>query len=1058
MNPKSYFKASLQALDHEIGRLFDSLAVHNQLDNTDIIFIGDNGNTIQTAQIANTARAKGTIYQYGVHVPFIISGPSVVNPGRASDALVNTTDLFATILDLFGYTNWPSQIPLNKPVDSKSILPVLKNESTIVRPWAFTEIFKVTTDGDDGKAIRNMDYKLLRFDDGHEEFYNLTTDPGEVTNLMLGTLNAVQATNYLYLCNEMSTLVGSGSFCNPAITPPLIAATTATPVACFGNASGSINLTVSAGNQPYTFNWGNGITTQNRTGLVAGTYTVTITDVTAHTATQTTTITQPAAALTSVASTVPVACFENTTGSIQLSVTGGTSGYSFLWNDGNTTQSRTGLTAGTYSVTVADAHNCTASISQVIIQPAAPLTAAATTTAAGCFGNATGSIQLSATGGTSGYSFLWSDGNTTQNHTDLIAGTYSATVTDFHNCTTSISQVITQPATPLKATATTTAAGCFGNATGNIQLSAAGGTSGYSFLWNDGNTTQNHTDLTAGTYSVTVTDANNCTTSISEVITQPVAPLAAAALTTPVACFGNATGTIQLIINGGTPGTMVEWNDSSTALNRVDLPAGTYSVTVTDANNCTTTISAGIGQPDALSALSTAVDAACGESNGTITLTPTGGTLPYSFMWSNGNTTQNLSGIYSGTYTVTITDANACILQNTSNISNMNGPNASATATPVRCFGNATGAIALNIAGGTPPFSYHWNDGAITRNRTDLLAGNYWVTILDSNNCTTIISETIVQPGIITLAGAATPATCGQNNGIVALQVDGGMPSYTFNWSNGATTQYLSGIPAATYTVVVTDANDCTAVYYANIVDMEGPMVFAAATPVNCFGDATGAIQLTVSSGTPPYTYDWSNGAAGPNPAGLFAGDYAVTISDANGCTSHISQPITQPLPLAIDLVATGSIDSQSGAIMTTIIGGTSPYALLWNTGDTVQLLQNLAPGNYTVTLTDTHGCTTTGNTIVTSLSAVENEPNSMAIQIYPNPGAAMIMVQSRKILEHTLYLKLTTIAGQTVLENVFVRGSAVCTLATARLSNGTYFLIVTDRNSSKTFKVVITQ
>jgi len=217
MNPKSYFKASLEALDHEIGRLFDSLEVHNQLDSTDIIFIGDNGNAMQTAQIANTNRAKGTIYQYGVHVPFLISGPSVVNPGRVSDALVNTTDLFATILELYGYTDWPSQIPVNKPVDSKSILPILKNQTTSVRPWAFTEIFTTPPDANDGKTMRNLEYKLLRFDDGHEEFYHLSADPGESNNLLTGTLSADELANYQYLCSEMTTLVNGASFCNPAV-------------------------------------------------------------------------------------------------------------------------------------------------------------------------------------------------------------------------------------------------------------------------------------------------------------------------------------------------------------------------------------------------------------------------------------------------------------------------------------------------------------------------------------------------------------------------------------------------------------------------------------------------------------------------------------------------------------------------------------------------------------------------------------------------------------------------------------------------------------------------
>ena len=218
-NPKKYFKASLQALDTEIGRLFDSLTVRNLMDSTDFIFIGDNGNTIQTAQIANQNKAKGTVYEYGTHVPFIIAGPSVVNPGRVSDALVNTADIFATVLELFGYSNWQTQIPANKPVDSKSLLPILKNQATTVRPWAFAENFKVMPDAQDGKAMRNAQYKLIRFDvAGNEEFYDLSADPLEDNNLLLGALNTVQYNNYIYLCNQMTTLVGTGTFCNPAVS------------------------------------------------------------------------------------------------------------------------------------------------------------------------------------------------------------------------------------------------------------------------------------------------------------------------------------------------------------------------------------------------------------------------------------------------------------------------------------------------------------------------------------------------------------------------------------------------------------------------------------------------------------------------------------------------------------------------------------------------------------------------------------------------------------------------------------------------------------------------
>ncbi len=216
-NPKAYFKAMIQAMDHEIGRLFDSLRLMNKFDSTDFIFIGDNGSTPRTAQTIDTSRAKGTVYQYGVHIPFIISGPSVVNPNRKNDALVNTTDIFATVLELMGYTNWASQIPATKPVDSKSIVPIIKNQSTSIRPWSFSEIFKLVPDSDEGKAMRNMDYKLIKFNYGKEEFYKLSTDPNELTNLLNAPVTGVDLTNYLYLCNQMSLLVGSGSFCQSGV-------------------------------------------------------------------------------------------------------------------------------------------------------------------------------------------------------------------------------------------------------------------------------------------------------------------------------------------------------------------------------------------------------------------------------------------------------------------------------------------------------------------------------------------------------------------------------------------------------------------------------------------------------------------------------------------------------------------------------------------------------------------------------------------------------------------------------------------------------------------------
>ena len=213
-NPVPYYQAMVEAMDNEIGRFFDYLIATGKWDNTDIIFIGDNGDENLVAQ---TNPSKGSLYQGGIAVPFIISGPDVVNPNRSSNALVNTVDLFATIQELCGNTNWQSQIPTTI-VDSKSILPILSNTATSIRPWTFSEVFRVTPLASDGKAIRNAEYKLIKFANGTEKLFNLLLDPSESNNLLTTAMTANDISNYNYLCSEMVTLVGSGITCTSLLS------------------------------------------------------------------------------------------------------------------------------------------------------------------------------------------------------------------------------------------------------------------------------------------------------------------------------------------------------------------------------------------------------------------------------------------------------------------------------------------------------------------------------------------------------------------------------------------------------------------------------------------------------------------------------------------------------------------------------------------------------------------------------------------------------------------------------------------------------------------------
>ena len=203
-NPKPYFKAMVETMDNQMGKLYNWLEANNKLDSTDIIFIGDNGDESTVAQIP---RAKGSIYQSGISVPFIIAGPSVKNPGRVSSALVNFQDLFATIIEMGGFANWRANIASNVFVDSKSLMPILQNTATDVRPWAFTEVFSPVPKAKEGKTMRNKDFKLMNFEDGTQEFYNLSNDPTERTNILNRTLTTTERTNYTYLCTEMGTLL-----------------------------------------------------------------------------------------------------------------------------------------------------------------------------------------------------------------------------------------------------------------------------------------------------------------------------------------------------------------------------------------------------------------------------------------------------------------------------------------------------------------------------------------------------------------------------------------------------------------------------------------------------------------------------------------------------------------------------------------------------------------------------------------------------------------------------------------------------------------------------------
>ncbi|MBK8846394.1 MAG: hypothetical protein IPO27_07545 [Bacteroidetes bacterium] len=435
--------------------------------------------------------------------------------------------------------------------------------------------------------------------------------------------------------------------------------TTGTSALCFGGATGTATSTPAGGTGPYTYLWNDGAaqTTATATGLSAGTYTVTVTDNNGCTSTCSYTVTEPTA-LTCVGSGTNVSCNGGNNGTATSPPAGGTSPYTYLWSNGQTNATATGLIAGTYTATVTDANGCTTSCSYPVTEPAV-LTCVGSGTNVSCNGGNNGTATSTPAGGTSPYTYLWSNGQTNATATGLIAGTYTATVTDANGCTTSCSYPVTEPAV-LTCVGSGTNVSCNGGNNGTAISTPTGGTSPYTYLWSNGQTNATATGLIAGTYTSTVTDANGCTTSCSYTVAEPAA-LTCVGSGTNVSCNGGNNGTATSTPAGGTSPYTYLWSNGQTDATATGLIAGTYTATVTDANGCTTSCSYPVTEPAALTCVGSGTNVSCnGGNNGTATSTPAGGTSPYTYLWSNGQTDATATGLIAGTYTATVTDANGC--------------------------------------------------------------------------------------------------------------------------------------------------------------------------------------------------------------------------------------------------------------------------------------------------------------------------------------------------------------------------------------------------------------
>jgi len=527
-------------------------------------------------------------------------------------------------------------------------------------------------------------------------------------------------------------------------------------VTCSGLGSVTANP-ATGGTPPFTYAWTpSGGTNLTATGLSAGSYTITATDIRGCTGSLSVPILQ-LGGITAAAITISnERCNGESMGSVSSSGSGGTTPYTYAWSAGGTNAVETGLSAGTYTVTVKDNNGCTAMASTTITQPILLNVIATATSNELCNGENIGSASSTVSGGTPPYTYTWTGGSTNSTESGLTAGSYTINVTDNNGCTATASTDVTEPALLTATVNVITNAGCNGNS-GSLSSSVAGGTSPYTYTWTGGSTNSTLSALSAGTYTLGVTDANGCGATASASITQPLNLMVTATVNSNVLCNGGATGSATASPSGGTSPYTYAWTNGNTNATVSGLSAGTYTVNINDFDGCTATAAVTITQPVLLTATASVTsNASCnGESNGSVSSTPSGGTSPYTYLWTGGYTNSSVSGLSAGTYTVNITDNNGCMATTATIIIQPNAlviTQGSTTTTAGNCFGSAW----VTVSGGTPGYNYSWSPGgATTDSINQLCQGSYCCRITDAHGCKDSVCVNVVT-GIEAISNASS--------------------------------------------------------------------------------------------------------------------------------------------------------------------------------------------------------------------------------------------------------------------------------------------------------------
>ncbi len=684
-------------------------------------------------------------------------------------------------------------------------------------------------------------------------------------------------------------------------------------------------------------------------------------------------------------------CFGEQDGSITVSAAGGSpfaSGldYKFTLNgeeqfaDLDVPVTFSGLGAGVYTVTTTDGANCIQNTAIIMLSTPNQILISDTKTPISCFGESDGAINLSTANGVGALSYQWSkigSGNfaTTKDVANLSEGVYQVIVTDANGCSNNKEVVITQPF-ELSANGNLSNydgfnISCNGSSDGTIDLEVFDGTSPFSYAWSNGSTDENQQNLTAGTYSVVVTDANSCVTSQTFILQEPQPLIVNQTAINPISCYGQADGIAIINTSGGSPSQLYSLDGTNYQASNIfrGLDAGSYDAYIKVSENCEQITSFSIDEPPILSAIiSDQSNATCEEPTGGATVFAEGGTGNLSYIWQNSLGEQVGSGaaitaLPGGVYSALVTDESGCSVIKFVNINSEDGAEISTNNIgATTCFNSEDGSATIDVSGNSP-FEIYWANGENGSSATRLKAGLNTVIIIDSEGCVVVETVNIPSPDVITYEVAKVRPSCNDSqNGALQVVASGGAGDYAYSWSNGATGNNLSDIGEGRYTLTISDQNGCqlTDEVFLYAPDPIGYAIISNIPP-SCGETNDASITIKGTGGTPPYTYLWSSNIEGPVLKNVSAGDYEVVITDSRGCNSTEILTVETTAPLEINFEPEVSICT--GSLYLASYDNNDAVSYNWKYNGQVistekQLYVNEA-GVYSLTVSNASGCQT---------------------------------------------------------------------------------------------------